>query len=84
MKKIIITLLVFIYFINNSWAAEQQCLIKDSPSPALLKYIENNRKIVKKITNIVSKAKIDENFENNIVENKNDLIRMYNRLINWT
>lgn len=54
MKKIILTFIILIFNINLTYAGS--CLIEDSTSPALLKYIENNRKIIREITSQTSKS----------------------------
>lgn len=85
MKKIIITFFVFITIINNTYAAG--CVIKDKSSPALLEYIENNRKIIKTISSQLSedttKESLSKNIDDEYNKTKSSWLKIYNQIFNF-
>lgn len=85
MKKIIITFFVFITIINNTYAAG--CVIKDKSSPALLEYIENNRKVIKTISTQLSqdttKESLGENIDDEYTKTKSSSLKIYNQIFNF-
>ncbi|MDD3144538.1 MAG: hypothetical protein PHV23_00340 [Candidatus Gracilibacteria bacterium] len=85
MKKIIITFFVFITIINNTYAAG--CVIKDKSSPALLEYIENNRKIIKTISSQLSedttKESLSKNIDDEYNKTKSSGLKIYNQIFNF-
>ncbi len=85
MRKIVITFFVFITLINNTYAAG--CVIKDKSSPALLEYIENNRKIIKTISNQLSeyttKESLSKNIDDEYNKTKSSWLKIYNQIFNF-
>lgn len=90
MKKIIFTFFVFVISINYTYAGD--CAIKSKSSPALLKYIENNRSIINKISTKLSesndKKETDDKSLSNEVENeyknvKSSALKVYNQIFNF-
>ena len=55
-NKIILIITISIFTYHNTFVA-WACLIKDKSAPALLEYIENNRIVIKNITNEIVKSK---------------------------
>ncbi|MDD2907209.1 MAG: hypothetical protein PHH98_01075 [Candidatus Gracilibacteria bacterium] len=85
MKKILITFFVFITFINNTFAAE--CALTSKASPALLEYVENNRKIIKTISTQLSqsetKESLGQNIETEYDKTKSSSVKIYNQIFNF-
>jgi hypothetical protein len=83
MKKKLITLSILIICIWYQPArAAETCLIEDSPAPALLEYIQNNRKVVQNITKQVS-AQAAKREKTNIINDGRNIARLFNKLISW-
>jgi hypothetical protein len=77
-KKISIFILVLL--MATSWVnATGSCLISDWTSESLKKYLKNNQIIIRNITNSIKTA--NENSDSKI---KDNLIWMFNNIINWT
>jgi hypothetical protein len=60
MKKIVITLLLSIFLLNNTWADTNTCSIQDAPAKVLNDYVSTLRKVVSIVTkNINTKVPDD-------------------------
>ena len=97
LHKLIFLFVIFITFSSFSYAeisCEQNCKIKDWPSPILLEYITDNRKIIsnisKELWQINKKEKIPtwvsfKGFNTRMTGgvNRNIWYKIYNTLFNW-
>lgn len=100
-KKILyilsLLLIIFNLFIYNSsaeWNCESNCKIKNQTPEALLKYIENNKKIIQNISKNLWKQSKNINIPTNISTDLKNVninnsvstwmwLRIYNSLFNW-
>lgn len=74
-RKFIITSLAFIIITGKVFSAGD-CLIKDSPAPALSKYIENNKIVLKNITKGITNSGTKKSQNSNVLS-------MFNKIITW-
>lgn len=99
MKKIVLTIIIFICINPIYTFADWACLIQDKSAEVLLKYIKNNKLIVKNVNKAVWKDKVNTNnqsndawfFEKNaqivwkdLSKAKNDTISIFSQIFNFT
>ncbi|MDD2870668.1 MAG: hypothetical protein PHS49_01650 [Candidatus Gracilibacteria bacterium] len=99
MKKIVLTIIIFICINPIYTFADGACLIQDKSAEVLLKYIKNNKLIVKNVNKAVGKDKVNTNnqsndagfFEKNaqivgkdLSKAKNDTISIFSQIFNFT
>lgn len=80
MKKIVITLLLSIFLLNNTWADTNTCSIQDAPAKVLNDYVSTLRKVVSIVTKNINTKVPDDSTLTKIWK---DFTKWMNKIINF-